>query len=169
MSLLLALIATGAVATTGPLTFVDRIETDSEIVRLADVADLSALPPQLRERAAATPVARLRFAEQTLSSRDIARRARASTPALTTWLPPAADQPIHVRWTRTETAVAEAVAAAPAAPAVQAGDRLTVRVDVGPVTVEREVRALQPARAGGEVFVRTPEGVVLRARLAGEP
>jgi hypothetical protein len=166
MSLLLALIATGAVATTGPVTFVERVEIDSEIVRLADVADLSGLPPVLRERAAATPVARLRFAEQTLSSRDIVRRARASAPALAAWLPSAADRPIHVRWVRNETPAESPVAAAPAAPAVQAGDRLTVRVNVGPVTVEREVRALQPAAAGAEVFVRTPEGAVLRARLA---
>lgn len=165
MSLLLALVTAGAGAIE-PLTFIDRVETADEIVRLADVTDLSALPVALRERAAATPVARMRFPEQTLSSRDVARRARASVPALAAWLPADADTPIQVRWTQTAAAAVE-VASAPE-PAIAAGDELTVRVQVGPVTVEREVRALQPARAGAEVFVRTAEGVVLRARMADE-
>lgn len=168
MSVLLALIATSAVVTSDPIVFADRFEASNPIVHLSDIADLSSLPPSLREHAATVPVARLTLTEQTLSSRDIARRARAALPALTAWLPSDADKAIHIRWTRADAPVSSSVAASPALPVVQAGDQLTIRVNVGPVTVEREVFALQSARAGNEVFVRTPEGVVLRARLADD-
>lgn len=167
MSGLAALIATAAVAMDDPLSFVADAEVRSDIVRLVDVADLSGLPPDLRNRAASAPVARLRYGEQTLSSGDVAARARAAVPALAAWLP-VTDQPIRVRRTRAEAEPTLVPAAPPAAPAIQAGDPLTVRIDVGPVTVERDVRALQSGRAGQTVFVRTPEGVVLRARLAGD-
>lgn len=166
MSLLVALIATVAVATNEPMSFVTRAEMTGDIVRLADVADLSALPPALRDRAAAAPVARLRQAEQTLSSREVARRARAAVPALAAWLPSGPDQPILVRRLEAPAPSAVSEALPPVAPAVRAGDPLTVRVAIGPVTVEREVHALQSGRAGQAVFVRTPEGVVLRAQLA---
>lgn len=166
MCFLVALIATVAVATDDPVSFVAQAETSGDIVRLADVAELSGLPSGLRERAAAAPVARLRADDQTLSSRDVARRARAAVPALAAWLPSAPDQPIRVRRVADQTAVSAPPAAPPAAPAIRAGDPLTVRIDIGPVTVEREVHAIQPARAGHAVFVRTPEGAVLRAHLA---
>lgn len=167
MFFVVALIATVVVATDDPVTFAAQAEADGDIVRFADVADLSVLPPSLRDRAAAAPVARLRYAEQTLSSRAVAQRARAAVPALAAWLPSMPDQPIRVRRreARPET-FATPQAGPPAAPAVRAGDPLTVRVDIGPVTVEREVRALQSGRSGQTVFVRTPEGTVLRAHLA---
>jgi hypothetical protein len=56
--------------------------------------------------------------------------------------------------------------AAGASPSAAAGAGLVYRTSEGPVTVEREVVAVQSARAGRPVFVRTEEGKVLSATLA---
>ncbi|MFA5503369.1 MAG: flagella basal body P-ring formation protein FlgA [Bacilli bacterium] len=58
------------------------------------------------------------------------------------------------------------VVSAPAAStlaAVRTGDVLFVSARAGPVTVERRVEAVQPARAGEPVFVRGDDGRVFRA------
>ena len=49
------------------------------------------------------------------------------------------------------------------------GDALVLRAQLGPITVEREVTALQPGSAGGKLFVRDAEGQVTSALLAMEP
>jgi hypothetical protein len=46
------------------------------------------------------------------------------------------------------------------------GATLVLRSTVGPVTIEREVTALQPGRAGKRVFVRDANGRVFAAPLA---
>ena len=55
---------------------------------------------------------------------------------------------------------------APSDRAIEAGSQLVFRTSEGPVTVERQVTALQPARAGRRVFTRTEEGRVLVSTLA---
>lgn len=52
-------------------------------------------------------------------------------------------------------------------PAAIEGAELLYRTSEGPVTIEREVVALQSSRAGRRVFVRTEDGKVLSAALAG--
>lgn len=49
------------------------------------------------------------------------------------------------------------------------GATLTLRSTSGPVTVERAVVALQPARSGGKLFVRDASGSVFAAPLALSP
>ena len=68
-------------------------------VRLADIADLSALNPALRNRAAVLVVARRGRDQQTavLDGRRIAERARAQLPALADRLPESGE--VLVRWT----------------------------------------------------------------------
>lgn len=46
------------------------------------------------------------------------------------------------------------------------GDKLYLTVQVGPVLVQREVEALQPARLGETLFVRALDGRVMTALLA---
>lgn len=58
-------------------------------------------------------------------------------------------------------------ASANAVPAARKGAEVLYRTGEGPVTVEREVVALQSGRAGQPVFVRTEEGKVLTATVAG--
>ncbi len=48
---------------------------------------------------------------------------------------------------------------------VQKGEVLTLRSTAGPVTVERSVTTMQPARAGGRVFVRDSEGNIFAAPM----
>lgn len=62
--------------------------------------------------------------------------------------------------------IAGEVLAGPAAStlaAVRAGDVLFVIARAGPVTVERRVQAVQPARIGEPLFVRGEDGQVFRA------
>ena len=58
--------------------------------------------------------------------------------------------------------------AEPTVPGATEGARLVYRTGEGPVTVEREVVALQSARVGRAVFVRAEDGTVLAAPLAVE-
>jgi len=63
----------------------------------------------------------------------------------------------------------EVIAAIPAAmmAGVSPGDTLSVQVRVGPVVVEREVEALQPAHPGQKLFVRAADGTVMSVRYPG--
>jgi len=46
------------------------------------------------------------------------------------------------------------------------GDKLYIQVHVGPVVVQREVEALQPASPGQKLFVRSADGEVMSVRYA---
>ena len=149
-----------------PIILRERITVQGEVVTLAEVADLTALPQPLRRRAAAVPVARLSPETRTLSRRDVARRARAAVPALAEWLDPASDGVIVVDPAVVSAPLAAvARAAEPGQADVVAGQPLTVRVEVGPVSVSREVQALQSGRIHQPLFVRTNDGDVLRILL----
>ena len=49
---------------------------------------------------------------------------------------------------------------------VEQGSSLTLAIAAGPVRIERHVGAMQPARSGRSLFVRTAEGAILAAPLA---
>ena len=53
-------------------------------------------------------------------------------------------------------------------PSVQAGDRLTLRSEIGPVTVERDVTALQAGEPDRAIWVRGQGGRPFRAIVPGE-
>jgi flagella basal body P-ring formation protein FlgA len=65
----------------------------------------------------------------------------------------------------------ETIAALPAAmlPDVRPGDTLYLIARVGTATVERAVTAAQPGRRGQALFVRMPDGRIVRAHLSEEP
>ena len=83
-----------------------------------------------------------------------------------------------VRYDRTMRAVRlvralqpdEVIAAVP--PAMMAGigpgQKLYVSVHVGPVVVQRQVEALQPANPGQKLFVRAENGQVISVLYSGE-
>jgi len=52
---------------------------------------------------------------------------------------------------------------------VQPGERLQLRIDIGPVTVERAVEALQSARPDQSLFVKTDDNDVLAVSLKEQP
>ena len=77
-----------------------------------------------------------------------------------------------MRATRLARAVAadEVVAAIPAAMIadIVPGQKLYVAVKIGPVVVQREVEALQPANLGQKLFVRAADGQVFSTLYAGD-
>jgi hypothetical protein len=68
-----------------------------------------------------------------------------------------------------DIAEGETIAAPPVSflPDVRAGDTLFLVARVGTATVERPVVAAQPGRRGGTIFVRTPDGHLVSAPMAG--
>lgn len=216
-----------ALAATKPVEVVatgDRAE-----IVLGEVADLSRLPPGLRDRAASLAIAAFRPSQTAmmLSARRISLRARALMPALAPWFPDVPGQAVEVRrsirpphtkaaaptcqrvmrpvpvgssaaerdlepapcdnehpeapW-RYDPALhtarmlrdlhpGETVATVPAfaLARVRPGERLFVSSQVGAVHVEREVRAVQPGRTGGQLFVRTADGAVFPAPSPSVP
>lgn len=157
-----------ALIITDPLMFHTHARVPGDMVRLGDVADVSSLPESLRDRAASTPVARTGGQRRVLSSRRMSERARAAMPALSGWLPSSPDQLVQVDSDMVQEAPAQSArTASPHEPDISRGDALTIRVAIGPVVVEREVHALQSGRRGRPIFVRTAEGRVLSARVAG--
>jgi hypothetical protein len=78
-----------ASATPTPLAYRARVEVADAVVTLADVAELSGLPSDIRERAGRLEVARMpRGGVADLSASRLSERARAQLPALGAWLPP---------------------------------------------------------------------------------
>lgn len=70
-----------------------------------------------------------------------------------------------------DIAAGETIAAIPASmlPDVRPGDTLYLVARVGTATVERAVTAAQPGRRGQALFVRMPDGRIVRAHLPEEP
>ncbi len=212
-----------------PLAFADRVVISDPIVRLGDVADVSALPPALRSRAADLSVADLGSKTvATVSQRRIAEYARRQIPGLGPWLDTEADRVVQIRvearkevtaslpqsaptCARVTRAMASGdilsrpdlepascsgierpafryddrtgglrasramaageIVSRPAAislPMIATGQTVTVRASVGPVVVERDVTALQSARAGQRFFVRSADGQVFTATAPAE-
>lgn len=52
--------------------------------------------------------------------------------------------------------------------AVSPGEKLFVVIRVGPVMLQRQVEALQPANPGQKLFVRTADGQVMSALYPGD-
>lgn len=153
-----------------PVSFLVHAEIDGPDVHLADVADLRVLPLSLRSRAAGIVVGRAANDGSVLSSRHVAARARAALPALSPWMTGGAGTFIHLvmrSTASTDGARVRPITAAPA-PRFSPGDPVTVSIQVGPVTIAREARALQPGWAGRSVFVRTDDGHVLTAAISAD-
>ena len=133
-------------------------------IRLGSVADLSTLPTALRARAAALPVGTVRAGRRSVPGAVLGARARGLMPVLGCWLPPTADVgAIRLQVTSPPVAPSAALAALPwrQPAAVRRGDHLRLATVAGPVRVERDVEALQPARTGQRLFVRAADGKTL--------
>jgi flagella basal body P-ring formation protein FlgA len=75
------------------------------------------------------------------------------------------DPTIRAMRTTRDLSVGETLPAIPAfaLPAIRPGDRLRLVAQVGAVTVERQVTALQAGQAGAPLFVRAADGAVFTA------
>lgn len=158
------LLAASAAAT---ISFAPQAEVTGPLVRLGDVADLSALPATLRTRAAALPVAQLvRDQRRTVLDRaDLAARARALMPVLRDLLP-AGSAPVAIL---RHTALPQLPMASGASPArIARGEAVEVVVRSGPFTIRRSARALQDGVPGENLFVVADGRDVLAAACCGE-
>ncbi|WP_028967828.1 hypothetical protein [Sphingomonas phyllosphaerae] len=120
--------------------------------------------PEARGAAGAVAIARLPAGrgEIVLSGAALAALMRRAVPSLS------ARSVRAMRFRRTLAARVTAPAFAPDKPTVAPGDALTLIARAGVVTVERRVTALQPARAGGRVFVRDGAGRVFAAPVQAD-
>lgn len=135
------------------------------VVVLGDVLDLASLPPDIRARAERVVLVRFRAGQSQLSfsTRSLYARSRALAPALGPWTPRGDDTLVVVRRAAPGPDAA-ARSAAMSRPAISPGDHLRLVTVVGPVTIERDVEAVQAAERGDDVFVRSSDGRVFSAR-----
>jgi len=82
----------------GTLNISASVKVEHTAVLLGDIVDVSPLPPALRMRAAALPVAVFKPGQQHMAftSRQLFERARALMPALTPWLSEESATPVSV-------------------------------------------------------------------------
>lgn len=171
MSFALALaIAVSALSPAGtdPIAYRQQAVVTGEAVALADVADLSALPPDLRARAGALVVARFRPGQRQMAIQPgrLSEKARVLMPVLASRLPAAGSPIVVTRQTAVSAAPAQACLAAArslavgetpslddfqTAPCGPAALRTAFRYDAGLGAV-RLTRALKP----GETVVSPP-------------
>lgn len=156
-----------AASAAGTIAFAPQAEVTGSVVRLGDVAELSALPATLRARAAALPVAQLPQDQRrtVLDRADLAARARSLMPVLRDLLPTGSAPLTILR----HTALPDLPLASGASPArIARGEAVEVVVRSGPFAIRRSARALQDGVAGGTLFVVADGRDVLAAACCGE-
>jgi hypothetical protein len=141
----------------------DTVEMHAATLRLGDVAVLDALPVRLRARATTIALPWRTVRTGLIDRAAVSSIARAQMPALACLLPAAPGTiRVHVVHTTEPTRYPDTPPAPEAT--VHPGDALDLTVDVGPVRVERQVTALQPARDGDRLFVSDADGRPLSVR-----
>jgi hypothetical protein len=156
---LLAGLITAPPVDAGQLVFANEIVARGEVLTLGQVADVRKLPANLRAQAAALPLM-VRGPGGRIEHRQLASRARSLMPALAPWLRGRFEGRLTV-------ASRDAQPAMPMASCdgseddVATGDVLAVRITVGPFLIERNGVAMQDARPGERLFIRTADGNAL--------
>lgn len=194
---------------------------------LTDVADLSSLPDDVRQRAGSMVLGRYSSGAlpRSLPADAVVSRARALMPSLAQWLPTRLPDLIRLRWSGAalrpeivKSCLRVTKAINPGTPAamryfevqgcpdqsmrrtfrydgirrtvlttralvagevvrsfagaeevgITSGDQVMLRAGAGPIVVERQVEALQSARPGERLFVRTAEGAVFAISFQGQ-
>jgi hypothetical protein len=140
-------------------------------VRLEDAADIKSLPDAVRLRATRLEIPAPRTSVS-VPVASLSGRFRAQMPLLACWLPTGSDATIIIRPIRRATAPAAmpiypAPSMTPAA--VRVGDVLNLSVSVGSIRIQRQVTAMQPARPGQRLFVRSAEGRLWSVRYESAP
>lgn len=148
------------------LAFFPTVQIRGEILRLGDVADLSALPPALAERAGRTALLRVdrRTLQTSVARSDLAAQAGARLPILAGCFNTADGDPVLIRRkTGDETPRVRIAAEA----RVSKGEPVAVQIASGPFTIERSGFAAGEAGPGERLFVRTANGQVIRTLVEG--
>jgi hypothetical protein len=156
-SLVLVMAASNG-ASVGNVMFHDATRTSAQVVRLGNIADLSSVPISLRPQAAALALFETTPVEQVVGQHQVASRARSLMPALGPWLsrPYSGVVRIEGRFVQGPKTVVESNGP----DGVVAGAAVITRLRLGIYTIERNGLALQPAKFGERLFVRTSDGVL---------
>ena len=165
-------VSTGVSAKPAVVEFRPSVNIVDRSVRLGDLADLMMLPKTLRARAATLTIFRLPPVnrDHLIGADVITARVRSLMPALASWLDPSVKTELRVSYAApfSEPRKLNTQSSGLTPVAVRSGDRLVAKFDVGVVTVQRTVVALQSARAGTAVFARSSEGGIVSLRLPGD-
>lgn len=156
------LIATALITASLTLTERTSVMLAEPVVRVGDVAVGGG--PVARVVIARLPRGRVEIA---LSRRALAALIRRAVPGVTV----AEDRQNEIVTLRAPSVIrriSPEPARLPEPPEVKTGDRLTLVSRSGPVTVERQVTALQPGRSSRRLFVRDDAGQVSSIPLVGE-
>lgn len=154
--------AFAAVALSGSLLFASEARIRGDVVRLGDVANVAVLPEAIRAQATALRLARFQPgpAQADVPIDFLAAQARSQMPVLAIWMEDQSGERITLRR-----------ALSPSGPRVLASrpegiarsEQVTVRVDVGAFRIEREATAMDDAKPGEKLFVRTADRRVISA------
>lgn len=149
------------------IAFFDRMVAQESVLKLGDVADLKVLPVSLRDLAAALPlVTRSAKPIDRIDHAWLASRARSLMPALSPWFQGPFDG--QTIFEPKGGAVSPIADCSPSDDGVTKGDTVTVRILSGPFQIERQTIAMQAAKSGDRLFVRTADGSALAALCAGD-
>lgn len=150
-----------------PISFDTAAEASSGTLTLGDVADLSQLPENLRGPAKTLPLYRLRHGQREglFSHAALASRARALMPILNPWLAGHYKGSLLVGSQRTKMGTPHIACGRGG---LAKGVTASARVNWATVSIEREVKLLQPATPGRRFFASTSEGDVIAIYCAGE-
>jgi hypothetical protein len=156
MSILACLFLTGA-ANGGMIAFREVADWPKAALRLGDVAELSIVPEPVRKRALALPLVD-RLPKQgplRLTHAMLAARVRSRMPMLSPWLAQSHSGMLRLERRSSKPSIA---ALGDGNLGVAAHAPLRVRLKVGMFSIEREALALQAAKPGEAMFVRTSDG-----------
>lgn len=151
----------------GGVLFTPEVVVRNDILYLGDVADVSALPINIRNRAEKLPLMRLpeNRSPVMLDVSDIAARARSLIPALAPWFQKSVGT---VSILRRRDDPMRLMANATQDNSIAKDERVRVTIVAGIYTVERQGIAMSNAKAGERLFVKTENRKVLSVTCCGE-
>jgi hypothetical protein len=148
------------------MLFAEQIVAGESTLVLDKVADLSVLPDALRKSAAELSILPVGSDAQrgSYTHSQLASRARSLMPALGPWLV----GPFEGTLTISHRENLPAALCNGDDEGIAKGAPVVVRFVAGPFQIERAATALQPAKAGERLFVRTADGEALAVKCGGD-
>jgi hypothetical protein len=159
MALSLAL-AAATPAGANTITFRDVVNVKGSTIALGDVADLEPIPAAVRVKASTLVLLTFDRKQkmQTIPHLALAARARALMPGLGPWLTGPTEGRLSVN--PPKPALVRIIAEPADGTAITPGDKIIAHIVAGKVMISRPAVALQAARSGQRIFVRTSDGIL---------
>ena len=151
-----ALISLSLLAGASLIEFLPEAQPARRLVQLGDLADLSALPMELRDPAHRLEILSVpdQTMEMSIQSRDISARARSLMPILANWLPKTSSE---VKISFRSFDPRPAIKASGSELGIKKGEAVTFTVKSGIFEIARTRIAMEAVRLGNKFFVRTTD------------